>query len=343
MMIGIDRAAMERMTAVATDSGGATTAPPPALRAALAERPAPSSPASPSAGAGLWIGLAAALLLHASILAPLWLGFDWLPRVTPPSEAIPVEIVVEPPPPPPRPQPTPAVAPSPPSPPIALEPAHDAPRTAAEAKTPRYGDAGKDAEKKAEPDQPQTGEKAASSDAAKPAAPTSERLAAAQDEGGPPPAGADAAEPPASAAAPPAQSKVATMIGQPLPTWSTAKSFSTFDPVPDVKFGGEAASPIGGGGAKTTYTSIAVGLIKAHVRLTDAVKSAAKRLQLKIAFIVDGHGEVVDRSLIQPSGSHDFDAALMEAVKEAGPFPVPPMGLPVRLILTYGGEDPDAP
>ena len=37
------------------------------------------------------------------------------------------------------------------------------------------------------------------------------------------------------------------MIGQPLPTWSKGKQFSTFEPVPDVEFGDAAASPVGGG------------------------------------------------------------------------------------------------
>jgi protein TonB len=344
----VDKATMERMTAVATDSRAA--APSAAtLSAEPAERGERARASSSLTGVNRWVALGVALLLHLAILGPIWLQFDWRPRPAPQSEEIPVEIVVEQPKPPPQPQPQPSSEPAAPKPPIDLEPAHDAPRgEASDVKTPRFGaDAAKNAEKKAEPDQAQAGEKASSSDAAKPVEPTSDHQAEAKDDDGPQKAGDDAlplAEPPSMAAVEPnSQAKVATMIGQPLPTWSKGKQFSTFDPVPDVQFGGDAASPVGGGEAKTTYNAIAVGLIKSHVRLTEATAAAAKRLRLKIAFIIDGHGDVVDRSLIEPSGSHDFDAALLEAVKEAGPYPTPPMGLPLRLILTYGGEDYPGP
>ena len=346
-MVLVDKTTMERMAAVATDPGAAA---PPAgtLSAEPAERRERARASSSLTGVNRWIAFGAAVLLHLAILGPIWLQFDWQPREAPPSEEIPVEIVVEQPKPPPQPQPQPASEPAQPKPPIDLEPAHDAPRgEASDVKTPRYGAvAAKAAEKQVPPDQPQTGDKAASNDAAKSVPPTSDRQAEAKDDGGPEKANSDAssvAEPPATIAAPDSQAKVATMIGQPLPTWSKGAQFSTFEPVPDAHFGGDAASSVGGGDARTTYNAIAVGLIKSHVRMTDTTAAAAKRLRLKIAFIIDGHGDVVDRSLIEPSGSHDFDAALLEAIKEAGPYPTPPMGLPLRLILTYGGEDYPGP
>jgi TonB family protein len=348
MMVLVDETTMERMTAVATDPSAAA---PPAtkLSAEPAEGQGRARASSSLTGVNRWIALGAALLLHLAIFTPVWLQFDWAPKAAPPSEEIPVEIVVEPPKPPPQPQPQPSSEPAPPKPPIDLSPAYDAPRGAAsDDKTPRFGDsAAKNAEKAAPPDQPQSGEKAAATDAAKPAEAISDQQAAVKDDGGPQKASEDAPtlpdSPAEAAVAPAAQAKVATMIGQPLPTWSKSKQFSTFEPVPDVQFGDAAKSPVGGGTESTTYNSVAVGLIRSHVRLTNATALGAKHLQLKIVFDVDGHGAVIDRSLVEPSGSSEFDAAIMEAVKEAGPFAPPPMGLPIRLTLTYGLDDNSRP
>jgi protein TonB len=341
MMVLVDKTTMERMTAVATDPSAAAPSAT-TLSAQPAERVAQTRAPSSLAGVNRWIAVAAALLLHLAILGPIWLQFDWAPRPAPPSEEIPVEIVVEQPKPPPQPQPTPEAAP--PKPPIDLEPAHDAPRAAAsDVKTPQYGDAAaKNAEKQAPPEEKQTGDKAASGDAAKPVEPTSDHQAAAKDDGGPQKASDDVlalAEPPATAAvAPDSQVKVATMIGQPLPTWSKGNQFSTFEPVPDAQFGDAAASPVGGGQAQTTYLTIVYGLIMKHLRMTDEVRAEAERVAGAISFAVDGHGEILQRSVSQPSGLNALDAAALEAVREAAPYPTPPMGLPVGMKFTYGGK-----
>ena len=128
------------MTAVATDPGAAA---PPAttLSARPAERLERARASSSLTGVNRWIAFGAAMLLHLAILGPIWLQFDWQPQAAPPSEEIPVEIVVEQPKPPPQPQPQPSNEPALPKPPIDLEPAHDAPRgEASDDKTPRYGD-----------------------------------------------------------------------------------------------------------------------------------------------------------------------------------------------------------
>ncbi len=334
---------MERMTAVATDPSAAE---PPAttLSAKPAERVAETRAPSSLSGVNRWVALGAAFLLHVAILAPIWLQFDWAPRPAPASEEIPVEIVVEQPkPPPPPPQPTPEAAP--PKPPIDLSPAYDAPRgEASDVKTPRYGDsAAKNAETKAAPDQPQSGEKAASSDAAKPTEPTSDHQTAAKDDGGPLMVSDEAfavAEPPATIAAPDSQVKVATMIGQPLPTWSKSKQFSTVEPVSGAEFRGDAASPVGGGSAMTTYTSVLIGLIRKRLRMTDEMRAESERVVGAISFAVDSHGEILQRRVSQPSGLNALDAAALEALREAAPFPPPPMGLPspLPLVWVFGGR-----
>ena len=42
--------------------------------------------------------------------------------------------------------------------------------------------------------------------------------------------------------------------------------------------------------------------------------------------------------MTQPSGLNALDAAALEAVREAAPYPPPPMGLPVGMKFTYGGK-----
>jgi protein TonB len=341
MMVLVDKTTMERMTAVATDPSSAATPPATTLRIEPAERLERKGARSSLTGVNRWIALGAALFLHLAVFAPIWLQFEWRPNAAPPSEEIPVEIVVEQPKPPPQPQPS--SEPALPKPPIDLSPAYDAPRAATDDKTPHDGaDAHKNAEKKAAPDQAQAGGKAASSDAAKPVEPTSDHQAEAKDDDGPQKASDDAlalAEPPSMAAvAPDSQAKVATMIGQPLPTWSKSKQFSTFEPLPDVDFGVAAASPVGGGAAPTTYLTIVYGLIMKHLRTTEEVRIGAERVVGAISFIVDGHGEVLQRSVTQPSGVNALDAAALQAVREAAPYPAPPMGLPIGMKFTYGGK-----
>lgn len=344
MMAAVDHTTMEPMTAVATDPSGATAQAATGFSAKPAERLEQERAPSSFVGVNRWIALAAALSLHAAILGPLWLGFDWLPRPAPQAEEIPVEIVVEPPPPPkPAPQPSPSAEASPPKPPIDLAPAHDAPRAAAsDVKTPEYGDdPGKAADRKAPSEEKQTGDKTAAAEEAKPAEPPAEPPAAAKDDGGPLPASDDAAtlaQPPSTIAALDSPAKIASMIGQPLPTWSKSKDFSSFEPVPDVQFGAAAASPVGGGNAQTTYLTVVYGLIMKHLRMTDSVRAAAERAAGAISFVVDGHGQVFQRSVTQPSGLNALDAAALQAVSEAAPFPPPPMGLPVGLKFTYGGK-----
>ena len=311
-MVLVDKTTMERMTAAATDPSAAAPSAT-TLSAQPAERVAQTRAPSSLTGFNRWVAVGVALVLHLAILGPIWLQFDWAPR------------------------------PAPPKPPIDLEPAHDAPRAATADKPPHDGvDPHKNAETKAAPDQPQAGDKAAASDAAKPAEPTADHQAEAKDDDGPQKASDDPlafAEPPATASvAPDAQVKVATMIGEPLPTWSKGKQFSTFEPVPDVQFGDAAVSPIGGGQAQTTYLTIVYGLIMKHLRMTDALRAEAEKVVGAISFVVDGHGQVVERSVTQPSGLNPLDAAALEAVREAAPYPTPPMGMPVGLKFTYGGK-----
>ena len=79
MMVLVGQTTMERMTAVATDPSAAT---PPAttLSAEPAERVDRRARRPRLTGVNRWVALGAALLLHAAILAPIWLQFDWVPQ-----------------------------------------------------------------------------------------------------------------------------------------------------------------------------------------------------------------------------------------------------------------------
>jgi protein TonB len=329
---------MERAIAAATESDGGAP-----MRASSAERAEPARAPSSFVGINRWIALAAALLLHGAILAALLIQFDWGERAAPPAQEIPVEVVVEQPKPPepqPQPQPQPSSAPPPQ---LDLKPAHDAPRAVSEEKTPAGADAKTNGEKSPTPDAPQAGATPAPNEAAKAQASSASPPAPAPAKNDGELQASDAApalDAPAdqTAEAPDSQVKVAAMIGQPLPTWSKGKQYSTFDPVPDVQFGAAAASPVGGGQAPTTYLTIVYGLVMQHLRLTDAIKAESQRLEGAINFSVDGHGDVIQRSVAQPSGSNALDAAALAAVTESAPYPPPPMGLPIALKFTYGGK-----
>jgi len=277
MMVLVDETTMERMTAVATDPSAAA---PPAtkLSAEPAEGQGRARASSSLTGVNRWIALGAALLLHLAIFTPVWLQFDWAPKAAPPSEEIPVEIVVEPPKPPPQPQPQPSSEPAPPKPPIDLSPAYDAPRGAAsDDKTPRFGDrAAKNAEKARRP----TSRRAAKrrrTDAAKPAEAISDQQAAVKDDGGPQKASEDAPtlpdSPAEAAVAPAAQAKVATMIGQPCRLGRRASNSRPSNPCRRA-VRRCCEEPRRGGTESTTYNSVAVGLIRSHVRLTNATALA---------------------------------------------------------------------
>lgn len=328
---------MEPKIAAASETNSAAST----FRASAAERREPVRASSSLVGVNRWIALAAAVFLHAAILGPLLFNFHFGPSPAPPEEATPVEIVVEQPKPPPPPPPPPQ--PAAPRPQLDLKPAYDAPRTASDEKTPLDGaDAKTNGEKAPTPAAPQAGAPAPPSQEAKaePAAPATP--AAAKDDDGEMKASDEpptlAAPPAAPSDAPASDAKVATMIGQPLPTWSKDKQFSTFEPVPDVQFGASATSPIGGGQAATTYLTIVYGLVMKHLRLPAAVKAESQNVQGVIDFTVDGHGDIVERSVVQPSGSNGLDAAALEAVREAAPYPTPPMGMPIGLKFTYGGK-----
>lgn len=306
------------------------------------------TPAVPSlARAARAVALFGAFALHALVLFLVIFENHWDRTATPPEQEIPVEVVVEPP--PPKPPPPPAPSPEPPIKTQALDepPARDAPRAANEEKVEREAADEKTSAPASEEAAKTPGEPSAPDKPAPPAR-ESEAKPAPQPPQPKPDKPADPAEgqleansqsaeaEPSRAATPAPPARIATFVGEPLPTWSKGGRFSTFDPLPDVELG-SAAGPtkIAGGKAKSTYLTQLYGMIMSHVHYSAAEHGKAEG---ELVFVVDGTGRVVQRQIARPSGSRQLDAAALGAIAAAAPFPPPPQGLPVRLRFTYGAE-----
>ena len=76
-----------------------------------------------------------------------------------------------------------------------------------------------------------------------------------------------------------------------------------------------------------------------HLRMTEDVRAEAGRVVGAISFVVDAHGEI---SAAQRDASERLrrrsTQRRCEAVREAAPYPPPPMGLPVGMKFVYGGK-----
>ncbi len=317
------------------------------FRANPAERLMQPRALLPLVGTNRAFALVGALLIHASVLFFLIFENRLEPAIAPVAREIPVEIIVEPPP-PPKPD-EPAAKPEPP-PPVDLQPAYDAPRTANDEKIERQAP---DEATKA-PGAPTAAEAPSLNPApAQAAGPTQETDHHAMENSSEPdqdktpdeeqktveanreaPAEEQArADPNAQPAKPP------TFVGEPFPTWSTGAKFANSDYLPDIELG-SAAGPtsVSGGKAKSTYLSILYGMIMSHVRMPPAAHASSSRLEGEIAFVVDGMGNLTQRSITRSSGLPDLDSAALEAIAEASPFPPPPQGATMRLRFTYGAK-----
>jgi len=100
-------------------------------------------------------------------------------------------------------------------------------------------------------------------------------------------------------------------------------------PTPDYHLGSAARpSPIGGGTAKTTYLSILFGLIMRQFHYPPGVMESHQQMEGIVAFYVDERGNLTHQAIYRASGRPDLDAAALNAVRRAAPFPAPPAGDP---------------
>ncbi len=117
---------------------------------------------------------------------------------------------------------------------------------------------------------------------------------------------------------------------------SALNSFTMVEPTPEFDFGSLfRQSPVGGGSADATYLSTLYGLIVPRLHPPAAAHGNWPRLEGVLVFSVDRKGNLLQRRIAQRSGSPDLDAAALQAVVEASPFPPPPKGAPLHFTFTY--------
>ena len=267
----------------------------------------------------------AAVALELGVFALIW--SERPVAVAPEVVEIPVEIVPEPsPPPPPSPEPKPS--------PVLKSQEYEKPATDA----PRAGKSDHDDEQVAEKEKP-----AAAPPPPAPPSPTETPQAAA-----PPPAPAPELPQSAEAEAPPplkAEPAPSPAPSPPAPVQTPAPAKpetlaalpKVFESVPDVDFGGAAIkSPVTGGAAKSTYLSMLYGLIVPRLHVPAVAHAYGRRLTGAIGLQVDGRGRLMQRFVVEGSGSVELDQAAMEAVAAAARlFPPPPRGAPMGMKFTY--------
>ena len=133
---------------------------------------------------------------------------------------------------------------------------------------------------------------------------------------------AEAAAP--AAPGPPAKAPV----GEALPT---------IEDLPQYKFAHEVEhSPTTGGSAESRYLTTVYGMIKAHLHETPELHLDSANRRGVVDFYVDEGGNLVGRKLVSSSGSPNLDTAVMTAVAEAAPYPLPPSGRPLYLTYNFG-------
>jgi TonB family protein len=278
------------------------------------------------APARLVAAILVALAIELVVFVVVWLERGYQPP--PEVEEIPVEIIVEKPTPTPTPQ-----APAPESQPQEyLKPATDAPR---EGKSDHDDEHVADKEKPANaapPPPAPTPSPEASQPAAAPPSPAPELPQAAEAEAPPP----EKAEP---IPTPPPTPDKAHPVQKPAPPNPAVLAAlpKVFDSVPDVDFGGAAIrSPVTGGSAKSNYLSQLYGLVVPRLQVPAIAHAFGRRLTGAIAIEVDGRGRLIQRFVVEPSGSMELDEAAMRAVAAASRFfPAPPHSQPLSAKFTY--------
>jgi len=302
----------------------AMSSPDSSLRADALDRPL--DPAAPSVAErrGSAIALLAAAVLHILIpLAILVYYAIWPPRPAPTEQEIPIEVVVEP---PPKPKPA-ADKLKPPPAPDDEKPAYDAPSAATQEQANRESP-DKKTQSRTEKREP-TRDAGAPQPSEQPAAarqPSAEDKPAPEITDAEAEATAHAAQADAKPSPPPApKAPPEAPTGAPLPSEDT---------LPVYKFAHAATeSPVAGGNADTRYFTIVYGMIRSHVRIPHA---SVPTHGGAIVFTVDEGGNLVERRVVNSSGSPTLDMAIMEAIAEAAPYPAPPGWQPRSMRLTYG-------
>jgi len=277
----------------------------------------PPRPRSFKDDAGLKAAAAiGALLVHAIVLTPLVVSIDFSKPEAPPPEAIPVEVVIEPPPdqaqPPPR--------------PVDLTPATDAPR--ARAKDQPERDAPDETSTAPQPTpktpeaQPSAAPAAEASPAAQPPQPVTTTVA---EEEAAPPTPTPTETPAAPALDPNALPRALT-----LPDFNAGPTFDVagLSPYESIMVGKE----------KATYLTAVYGRVMANMPRPPREGHGPRPAEGVINFTVDGKGRLLRREFVQHSGDPALDEAAFEAIAAGAPYPAPPDHVTVGLKFVYRAE-----
>jgi periplasmic protein TonB len=292
------------------------------------------------------------LLCHAAIVAALIiLDAILTPRDMRAIET-PVEVIVEPPPPAPSPEPPPEESQPQPKPEEQKpelknsyyeEPATDAPRAPNQETVERPAqDKETKAQRKAAPSA-QTAQKPSpekqpspAPDAAKQASDKSAVLKQAEEK----PEAETVEQADLDQKRPPEKQSLAeTQAETRAGAKSLAEELTAPDPAPQYMFSGAAkASPVSGGKANTTYLSILWGLIMPGMRVPDRITTNHLHGYGIVVFTLDIKGNLTRIAIHKSSGLPDLDAAAVEGVRRAAPFPPPPRGLIAPINFNYSSN-----
>ena len=96
-------------------------------------------------------------------------------------------------------------------------------------------------------------------------------------------------------------------------------------------------APAGGGNAEATYLSTLYGMVASRLNLHKI--AAGRRFKPgEVSFYVDYGGAFAGGKVTKSSGLPDLDAAVLAAIRAAGPFPLPPTGSGLTLVFKYSDE-----
>ncbi|WP_294537799.1 TonB family protein [uncultured Rhodoblastus sp.] len=261
--------------------------------------------------------------------------------LAPDEQAIPVEMIAEPPPPKQPDQPPPKSEQEAKKIPFDETPATDAPRAANEEKVKK--DATDDASHapKPTPDSESTAKKPISEPAQSAEKPVEAKAAEAsapklkEDRPDAEPVNAAEIKRPET----PDQTKAQQAAPQPEKREAPAPPpMPTIAALPDYSFAPASQnSPIAGGKAASTYLTIVYGMLASHMHMPP-IPAGRKHSRGEISFDVDFAGALIRARVTKSTGVPELDAAAVAAIRAAAPFPLPPTGNGISLRLNFSGD-----
>jgi periplasmic protein TonB len=110
---------------------------------------------------------------------------------------------------------------------------------------------------------------------------------------------------------------------------TVAQQLAAFSAAPTYSFGAATkALPMGGGTEKASYLSILYGMIMRQMHFPPVVRERHVMGEGIVSFYVDDSGHLTHQAVYRSSGLPDLDAAALNAVRRAAPFPAPPRNDP---------------